>query len=233
MKTIGIIGAMDAEINILKSKMNIVATKNNAGIDYHVGSFQGSNITIAKCGIGKVNAAICTQVMIDMYAVDYVINIGVAGAVSKDLKIGDVVISSDLLQHDYDSTDVGDKLGVIPNMGTETFMADEELIRLAKEAGNEVLSNEHNIFVGRIATGDQFISSKEAKERIWTNFKALCAEMEGGAIAHTCYLNNLPFVVVRAISDQADEEAGMSFEKFVPIAAKNSSDIVEHMIKVM
>lgn len=233
MKTIGIIGAMECEISALKEKMDVIVAKKIVGTDFYMGKMAGKNVALVKCGIGKVNAAVCTQALIDMYGVDYIINTGVAGAISKELKIGDVVISEDLMQHDFDTTSVGDVLGVIPGIGTDSFKADPELIRIAKESGTNVLKDEHALYVGRIATGDQFIATKEQKQKIWSNFKAMCAEMEGGAIAQTCYLNKMPFVIVRAISDDADEKATISFEKFVTLAAKNSADIVEGMISVL
>lgn len=233
MKTIGIIGAMEMEVSELKKKMDVIVAKNIVGTEFYMGKMAGKNVALVKCGIGKVNAAVCTQALIDLYAVDYIINTGVAGAISKELDIGDVVISSDLVQHDFDTSPVGDVIGVIPGIGVDTFKADEELIKIAKESGDEVLKDKHKTFVGRIATGDQFISAMEQKQKIQSVFKAMCAEMEGCAIAQTCYLNKLPFVIVRAISDKCDESSTMSFEKFAEMAAKNSADIVERMITVL
>ena len=228
MKTIGIIGAMDEEIAFIKEIAEIVSAKNILGLDFYITKFGGNSVIIVKCGIGKVNAAACTQVLIDHFAVDCVINVGVAGAIYKELNIGDIVVSSDALQHDMDVSALGDPVGTIPRMAESRFKADSELIEKAVEAGNALEG--HKVFTGTVASGDQFIASAEAKNRIWNNFKAYCAEMEGAAIAHVCYLNKMPFVIIRSISDKADEQADMSFEEFTKIAAKNSSVILEGML---
>jgi len=228
LKTIGIIGAMDEEIAFIKEIAEIVSAKNILGLDFYITKFGGNSVIIVKCGIGKVNAAACTQVLIDHFAVDCVINVGVAGAIYKELNIGDIVVSSDALQHDMDVSALGDPVGTIPRMAESRFKADSELIEKAVEAGNALEG--HKVFTGTVASGDQFIASAEAKNRIWNNFKAYCAEMEGAAIAHVCYLNKMPFVIIRSISDKADEQADMSFEEFTKIAAKNSSVILEGML---
>jgi len=230
MKTIGIIGAMEEEIALLKNNMEIISAKNIVGTDFFMGKMLGKSIVLVRSGIGKVNAAICTQVLIDMYGVDYIINTGVAGSINKDLGVGDIVISNDLLQHDFDTSATGDKLGVIPRLHESTFRADEELVRIAENA-SEVCIKHQKVVVGRIATGDQFISNSNDKERIWNNFKPYCVEMEGAAIAQACYLNKIPFVVIRSMSDSADEEASSNFLEHVDKVASNSSLIVEQMIK--
>lgn len=232
LKTIGIIGAMEEEIALLREKMDIVTAKNMIGLDFYIGRLSGKSIVVVKSGIGKVNAAICAQVLVDHFAVDYIINVGVAGAVFKELKIGDIVISSDTVQHDMDASVFGDPVGTIPRMSESFFPADKELIDIAKKAFEE-LKIENSLFVGRIASGDQFISSSEKKNMLWTSFKAYCTEMEGAAIAHTCYLNKIPFVIIRAISDNADGSSDMDFSKFTAYAAKNSSSIVENIISLI
>lgn len=229
LNTIGIIGAMDEEVAFIKDVTEIVSAKNILGLDFFVGKYGSNSIVIVKCGIGKVNAAACTQVMIDHFAVDCVINVGVAGAIFKDLKIGDVVISSDTVQHDMDTSSLGDPVGVIPRMDESFFKADEKLIELAKNAGKQLEG--HNVYVGRIASGDQFISSTERKNYIWNTFKGYCAEMEGAAIAHVCYLNKIPFVIIRSISDNADGEAGISYSEFIGTAVKNSSVILKDLLE--
>ena len=228
MNTIGIIGAMDEEVALLREKSEIIAAKNILGSDFYMAKYNGKSIVIVKCGIGKVNAAICAQVLIDHFAVDCVINIGVAGAVFKDLKIGDVVISTDTVQHDVDTSAFGDPVGTIPRMEESFFKADEKLIELAKAAGEQC--TDHEVYTGRIASGDQFISSTEQKNRIWKLFGAYCAEMEGAAIGHACFLNKVPFVIIRSISDNADGEAGMSFAEFTQKAALNSTKMVEKLL---
>ena len=232
MRTIGIIGAMEEEIAFLRDKMEVVTTKSVVGLTYDIGRYAGNNIVLVKSGIGKVNAAVCTQAMIDHFGVDYVINTGVAGAIHEDLRIGDILISVDAVQHDMDSSVFGDPIGVIPRMAESCFKADEALVRLAQEAA-EKCGLDCRVLTGRIASGDQFISSHEGKERIRRTVKGDCAEMEGAAIAQTCWLNRIPFVVIRAISDDANEEAGMSYDEFCVMAAKRSSLLTETMLEQM
>lgn len=231
MKTIGIIGAMEEEIALLKNNTEIVSAKNIVGTDFFMGKMFGKSVVIVRSGIGKVNAAICTQVLINMYGVDYIINTGVAGALNKELKLGDIVISNDLLQHDFDTSATGDPLGVIPRLHESTFKADEELVRIAELSARELVKADEKVVVGRIATGDQFISDSNSKERIWNNFKPYCVEMEGAAIAQACYLNKIPFVSIRSISDSADEDAPSNFKDHVNKVANNSCYLVENIIK--
>lgn len=232
MKTIGIIGAMAEEIAYLKEKVEIVTTKNVIGLDFHVGKYCGNSIVLVISGIGKVNAAVCTQVLIDHFGVDYIINTGCAGAVSSELGIGDILISTDAVQHDMDVSALGDPIGTIPRLAESYFKADEMLAKIAQEAAAES-AEEYKVILGRVASGDQFIGTKEGKEKIKKYVQGDCAEMEGAAIAHACWLNRIPFVVIRAISDSADEEANMSYEQFVLLAAKRSSDLVEKMLEKM
>lgn len=232
MGTIGIIAAMDEEIAFLRSKMEIKVTKSAVGNEFYIGSYMGRSIVAVKCGIGKVNAALCTQAMIDLFAVDYIINTGCAGAIYKDLKIGDIVVSVDAVQHDFDCSAFGDPIGVIPRMDESTFKADESLIEIAQASFDELeLAEERNMVLGRIASGDVFVSSKERKKAIWETVKGYCAEMEGAAIAHACYLNKIPFVIIRAISDSADDSGEMDFNEFVTMAARVSSALTEKMIE--
>jgi adenosylhomocysteine nucleosidase len=230
MKTIGIIGAVEEEIFELKSKMEVVAVKKMIGSEFYIGKMHGKSVVLVRSGVGKVNAAICAQVLIDLYAVDYIVNTGVAGALAPELTIGDVVISEDCVQHDFDLELADIPRGVIPKMPDSFFKADDELVRLAQAAARTVLGDE-KVHAGRIATGDQFIASGEAKNFIRDTFQALCTEMEGAAIAQTCVLNKIPFVIIRSISDQADENAASSFGEFFRDTAKNSGDITELIIK--
>ena len=227
---IGIICAMDKEITTIKESMNIIAAKNILGLDFYMGTIDSRNVVLVRSGVGKVNAAVCTQILIDMYAVDAVINIGAAGAVSSDLKIGDIVISDDLCHHDFDTTVCGDEPGVITGSPESFFKADEQLVKRALEAVEKVGLP---VSIGRIASGDQFISSPEAKERIWKLFKAKCCEMEGAAIAQTCYLNKIPFVVIRAISDNADEGTDVNYERFFRESAIKASCIIRNMLETL
>lgn len=229
MKTIGIIGAMAEEIAYLKEKVEIVATKSVIGQQVYIGKYAGNSVVLVVSGIGKVNAAICTQALIDLFGVDYIINTGVAGALNEELRVGDILISTDAVQHDMDTSLLGDPVGTIPRMAESCFPADEALIRLAQEAAAEAEEG-YRTLAGRVASGDQFIGTQEGRERIRRTVKGDCAEMEGAAIAHTCYLNRIPFVIIRAISDGADEDAGLSFEAFCEMAAKRSSALVERML---
>ena len=229
MKTIGIIGAMEEEILCLKEKIEIVTTKNAVGLTFFIGRYKGNNIVLVRSGIGKVNAAICAQAMIDLFGVDYILMLGVAGSLVEELNIGDIVISTDAVQHDMDTSALGDPVGMIPRMAESYFKADEELLRLAQEAAAEIADG-FKVVTGRIASGDQFICTKEGKAKI---VQGTCAEMEGAAIAHACWLNRIPFLIVRAISDGAGEEANLSFEKFSIMAAKRSSALVEKILEKM
>lgn len=231
MKNIGIIGAMSEEIILIKNKIDIISSKEIIGLEFHMGKMHGNSVVLVSSGIGKVNAAICTQTLIDMYGVDYIINVGVAGALSPELNIGDIVISSDVVHHDMDCVGFGYEPGIIPRLKTSFFAADAELLSMAQEACEAVAGQK--TFVARIASGDQFVSDSLVKSRIWSTFKAYCVEMEGAAIAQTAWLNKIPFVIIRAISDKANEEATVSFDKFVEIAARNSSDVVEEIIKAI
>lgn len=232
MRTIGIIGAMEEEISFLREKMDIVTTKSVVGLTYYVGRYEGNNVVLVKSGIGKVNAAVCTQAMIDHFGVDYIINTGVAGGLSPELHVGDILISVDAVQHDMDTSTFGDPIGVIPRMAESYFKADEALVELAQEAA-KTCGLDCRIITGRVASGDQFIATQEARDKIRKTVKGDCAEMEGAAIAHACWLNRIPFLIIRAISDSANEDAGMSFDEFCVMAAQRSSLLTETMIAAM
>ncbi len=229
MKSIGIIGAMDEEILSIKENMDVISTRNIIGLDFFLGKMNGNNVVLVRSGIGKVNAAVCTQVLIDMYGVDYIINVGVAGAISKELEIGDIVISSQCIEHDFDTSALGDPVGFISRLNVSFFKADDELIEIAKQAGESACDSK--VVVGTIASGDQFIASNEKKSIIWKEFKASCAEMEGAAIAHTCFLNMIPFVIIRSISDKAEDSSEHDYEKFFRQSADIASKIVVSMTK--
>lgn len=223
---------MDEEIISLKRKMEVKQQKEIAGMLFYVGTVGEKEVVLVRCGIGKVNAAVCTQILVDLFNAKYIINTGVAGGLYPDLNIGDIVISSDTVEHDMDASAVGNPRGEIPRMQKTYFEADQKLIDAAKQAA-EKLIDAGKVYVGRVASGDQFICSMKVKEDIYTTFTAYCAEMEGAAIAHTCFLNQVPFVIIRAISDKADQSADVNFEEFVDIAAKNASKMIEGILKVM
>lgn len=229
MKTIGIIGAMDEEVSILLELMDIKQTVNKASLEFNRGILEGKDVVLVKCGIGKVNAALCAQILISEFGVDAVVNTGVAGALNEELDVNDIVISTDAVEHDFDAKAYGYPQGTIPRMDTSVFKADDRLIEAAYNSSKDSIKN--NVFKGRIATGDVFIASRELKDSIIKEFGAYCGEMEGGAIAHVCHTNNTPFVVIRAMSDKADDSANVTYEEFVIDAAHNSKEIVLNMLK--
>lgn len=232
MPRIGIIGAMEEEVFALKEKLKVTEVRSIASLEFYVGFLQGKEVVLVRAGIGKVNAAICAQLLIDCFHIDSIINTGVAGALSDELDIGDVVISSDALQHDMDATGFGYEKGVIPRMKESIFKADQKMIHIAQKA-SEVLSTQINIHTKRIVSGDQFISDPSIKAFLIKQFDGFCTEMEGAAIAQTCYLNKTPFVIIRSISDKADDSAEVNFSQFTQRAVDNSCKMVEKMLEIM
>ncbi len=225
----GIIGAMEEEVKLIKDRMDIKSTTSIAGMDFLEGSLDGKNVVVVQCGMGKVNAGICAHTLINTFGVSRIINTGVAGSLDNNIDIGDIVVSTDAVQHDFDVSAIGFERGEIPYTGLYAFPADETL---RKEALNAVKEKapDVKVFEGRVCSGDQFISSSEQKETILTNFGGLCCDMEAAAIAQACYLNDTPFVVMRAISDKADDSEEVSYETFKKAAAEHCADIVCYMI---
>lgn len=226
---IGIISAMNEELEILLQDMTVENKKVKANMTFHQGKLWGKNVVAVVSGIGKVNAAVCTQILISEYKVNKVINVGVAGGIGMDIYPGDVVIAENLVQYDMDTTVFGDRHGQIPRLDTFDFVCDNELVRVCKEACNEIEG--FNTFSGRIVSGDQFVASIEKIKWLEAEFNAKAVEMEGASIAHVCYLNHIPFVVIRSISDNANNGAHMDYEKFTPIGVKNSTTILKKMIE--
>ncbi|ADL07773.1 5'-methylthioadenosine/adenosylhomocysteine nucleosidase [Thermosediminibacter oceani] len=231
MFIIGIIGAVDREIALFCEELKDKKTITKASLTFFTGTLEGRDAVVVKCGVGKVNAAICTQVMIDYFAPSAIICTGVAGALREDLDIGDIVISRDVVQHDVDGTAFGHELGEIPNLGIKAFTADETLVQIAQEVARKQVKGRRAI-TGRILSGDQFISSKEKVKFLRSFFDGACVEMEGGAIGQVCYLNKVPFLIIRSISDRADGKAVSVYETFADEAARNSSHIVLGIIKL-
>lgn len=227
---VGILGAMQVEILHLLTHLENKQEKQIGMITFYEGELSGKQVVIAKCGVGKVNAATATQMLISCFNVDCVINTGVAGAISEQLDVCDVVISTDLVQHDFDTSGAGDKKGVVCGFDVESFEAEKSLIEVCKTACEEVLEDS-KYYLGRIATGDQFISDKKIKDDIKDYFEPYCVEMEGCAIAQTCYVNNVPFVVLRSISDKANDVAGMTFDEFVTVSANLSAKIIIKVVQ--
>ncbi len=229
MNCIGIIGAMEVEVSNLKSAMRNVSITRKASVDFFEGTLYGKQVVVARSGIGKVNAAICTQIMIDLFHVDAVINTGIAGSLNKEINIGDIVLSTDVVHHDMDATGFGYPVGQIPQMKEFSFQADEKLRTLAETICREV-NPEIQVRRGRINSGDQFISDNQVKERIIREFGGDAVEMEGASIGHTAYVNGVPFLIIRAISDKADGSAQMDYPTFEAEAARHSTNLTLELI---
>ncbi len=232
MSKIGIIGAMELEVETLKAQMTVTSQTTKAGMVFFEGTLGQAQVVVVRCGIGKVNAAMCVQILADLFGVTHIINTGVAGSLNAALDIGDIVISRDVIHHDMDVRVFGYALGQVPQLDTLAFPGDESMIRLALSSCEEANPGLHTA-VGRIVSGDQFISGKEVKERLIAEFHADCTEMEGAAIAHASYLNGLPFVVIRAISDKADDSAEMDYPTFEREAAGHCARLVEVLVNKM
>lgn len=226
---IGIIGAMEEEVSALKEAMEITETVEKASMLFCKGTLCGKDVVVVRSGVGKVNAGICAQILVDVFDVDMLINTGIAGSLDARIDIGDMVISTEAVHHDMDATIFGDPAGQVPRMDTLAFPADAELVEKAK-AANEKANPEIHTFTGRIASGDQFISSSEVKERIVNQFHALCTEMEGAGIAHAAYLNKVSYVIIRAISDKADNSATMDYPEFEKQAIVHSVRLVKELL---
>ncbi len=224
---IGIIGAMDIEVNSLKEKIENKQSKTISGIEFVWGTIYNKEVVVAKCGIGKVFASICAQTMILNFNPEYIINTGVAGTLTNELSICDIAISEQVVQHDMDTSPLGDPVGLISGINKIYFEADKKLIDLAKSVIKE---QNFNFKTGIIASGDQFIATKEQKESIVKNFNAIACEMEGAPIGHTAYINNVGFIVIRAISDSADDTSSMDYPTFLKMAAENSFKITLELI---
>jgi len=231
MKKLGIIGAMTVEVESLRNSMENVAICEKAGMTFYDGVLEGVPAVVVVCGVGKVNAAMCVQILCDCFSVTHVINTGIAGSLSASLDIGDLVISVDAMYHDFDchSLNPDYPVGQVPGLSVRHFLADAELQALALQAAEAVCGGK--ACVGRVASGDQFICQKAVKEQIIQNTGALCTEMEGAAIAHAAWRNNVPFVIIRAISDKADDSAQMDYPTFEALAAKNCAAVTRQIAK--
>lgn len=226
---IGIIGAMDTEVDNIKTQVKNKALSTVAGVDFVCGFIDDINVCVAKCSPGKVNAALCTQAMIDNFDIDMIINVGVACSLSEDVIIKNVVIASDVCEYDIDITALGEPKGFINGLNVIKVKTDgkisEQLARIAINHGEKI----HR---GTIASGDTFIANNELKKTLSTEFGAICGEMEGGAIGHTCAANNVPFAVLRSISDGGNENAQLDYPTFKKIAAEISTAIILEFIKL-
>lgn len=231
MKTygkIGIIGAMAEEIERLHQHVEIERQHEQAGIVYYEGKLHGQPVIYCKSGVGKVNAAVCTQLLLS-YGADCVWFTGVAGALDPRLEVGDIVVSSSCVQHDMDCSPLGFPKGVIPFHPNSEFKADPELVRLASEAGERLFPG--RCLTGKVLSGDQFIASRETVQYLHQQFGGACAEMEGASVAQVCEMNEVPFIIIRSMSDKADGSAQVSFEEFTVLASDRSYQMIDDMIR--
>lgn len=229
MNKIGIIGAMQEEVSALIDFYNCNEKVKYLDFEFNILSYEDKQIIVVVSGIGKVNSAICTQLLIDRFGVDCVINSGIAGAVSDKLEIADIVFSTDLLQHDVNAVGFGYKLGEIPRMElNSTFIGDEIILKKACEIADKY---KYKYFKGRIVSGDEFVSSNVKKQWLKDNFDAMCTDMESASIAHVCYLNKTPFLAVRCISDTSDDRASMIYTEFEKIALEKCFNISKALIE--
>lgn len=225
---LGIIGAMEEEVARIIEQMEDVVKTEKATMVFYKGRLSGKDAVVVKSGIGKVNAAICTQILADDFNIDAVINTGIAGSLRNEINIGDIVLSTDALQHDMDATQFGYPMGQIPRMDTLAFPADQDLVELAKKCC-EAVNPEIQVFTGRVLSGDQFIADRNKKNMLISTYGGYCTEMEGAAIAQAAWLNHIPYLVVRAISDKADDSAGMDYAVFEAQAIEHSVKLIMEM----
>ena len=229
-KTIGLMGAMDEEVKLLLEGMESRVTTSKAGIVFHAGLYRGRSVVACRSGVGKVNAAVAAQILIDAFGAGELIFTGVAGAVDEELNIGDIVISSECMQHDMDGGELGYERGVIPYQEVSCFPADPELNRAAESACCRLGASYR---MGRVLSGDQFISSRDKVTMLRESMQGTCVEMEGAAVAQACWMNGVPFVIIRSMSDKADGSADMDYSTFMPAAAKRSHAIVDAMLELL
>lgn len=236
MKKIGIIGAMQIEVDLLQQKMERCNIVERAGMAFYEGLLCGVSVVVVKSGAGKVNSAICAQILADLFGVTHIINTGVAGSLSAEVDYCDVVISTEVCYHDMHNEAMGYKPGEPPRPGWLLYTADKKMIDCAETACNKVLKELEEppeIHKGRIVTGDWFINTSERKAKVISKFGGLCTEMEVASIGHSAYLNGIPFVVIRAISDKADDSADVDFHSFELEAADRSAKVVQEMIQMI
>ena len=226
---LGIIGAMQVEVEILLGMLEDRKETSVAGSVFYEGKLEDLDVAIVQCGVGKVNAAICAQILCDCFGATHLVNTGIAGSLDAKLDIGDLLVSKDAVYHDFDCVHFGYEMGRVPGMDVTAFPADENMIRLATEAAEAV--HPGHVTVGRVASGDLFVAEKNAKDRIIAVTGGLCTEMEGAAIAQTAYRNGIPFVILRAISDKADNSAEMDYPTFERIAAHRCAQVTLNLAK--
>lgn len=220
---------MEPEVELLKNAMLIEKEDKLAHTTAYTGTLNGKSTVLVQSGIGKVNASIITALMLERYDIDYVINTGVAGAMGENLKVTDMVVSTSVAHHDVDATNFGYSYGQVPGM-PEVYTSDENLIRRALDALS--LNDEINGASGLVVSGDSFIDSNAEKEHIFKHFpEAMCVDMESSSIAQTCWQFNTPFVIIRSMSDSANDAADMNYEEFLAKACVHSSEVVKSLLR--
>lgn len=232
---IGIIAAMDKEIDDIKSMMTEegeIDKKNIMGMEFWHGSLYNCEVVLVKCGVGKVNAAMSASVLVTLYNVDSIINTGIAGGLDDRIDIGDIVLSTEAQEHDVDVTGLGYVKGVIPDQDTSIYKADEKLLSIAHMVCGKT-NPDVNAFEGKIVTGDQFISDRQIRKSIMDSVGGMCTEMEGAAIAHVAHMSNVPFLIIRSISDKANDDAEVDYPAFQQMAIRNSVKLVSGMLDVL
>lgn len=229
MKKIGIIAAMQEEYDVIKELMENTKIEEYFNLELTCGEIKQKQVVLVKCGIGKVNAARVTQILIDKYNMEYIVNVGVAGSLNDELEIGDIVIGKKLVQHDFDLTPWGHEKGYISNEVGRYLESSEELIEKCKKIISEDLKD-INVKIGTIATGDVFCTSEELKNEVLKEFGADCIEMEGASIAQVCKLCNIPFVVIRSISDKPNGSNEIDFDKFLELSVKRYQKLIQFLV---
>ena len=225
MKYIGIIAAMNEEIETIQKLMSDISVKEIYELQFIKGKINGKDVVLVKCGVGKVNAARTTQILLNNFDIEYVINVGTAGSLNENIEIGDVVIGQKLVQHDFDITAGGHEKGYISHTG-KYFYSDKNLVEKTRQVISEINEN-FNAFIGIVATGDIFVQDIKVKDEIKQEFNADCTEMEGAAIAQVCTLDNVPFIVIRSISDKPNGNNAVDFENYLELACERYAKFID------
>jgi adenosylhomocysteine nucleosidase len=225
---LGIIGAMEVEVKTLMDKVEGAQMREQARMTFCEGKLNGMDVVIARCGIGKVSAALCVQAMVDLYGVTHIMNTGVAGSLDARIDIADLVVATDAVEHDMDVTPLGYERGQVPGMDCLAYQADRRLAEGIKQAAAKA-APDVRVYEGRVVSGDQFVASAQVKADLKAGFDGMCCEMEGASIAHACHVNGVPFAIVRAISDKADGSADMAYDEFEASSAVRCARVVEEL----
>lgn len=227
---IGIIAAMKEEMQEIKNKMMSIEEIKHKNVIFYIGKINNKNCVLVQSGVGKVNAARITQLLIDKFDIKEIINVGSAGAIKEEINYGDIVIGKELVQHDFDITAFGHKRGYITDLG-RTFYSDKSLVNRAYEVIKNISNFEYNVFIGNIASGDIFFTNMSDAKDLIKEFNTDCVEMEGAAIAQVCYLEKIPFICIRSISDSPNGNNNIEFDKYLQMASKRCADFLEEFVK--